>query len=280
MEEVGHLKYRANAIRQDIIKMISNAGSGHPAGALGMADVFSVLYFHVLNHDPKNPSWEERDRLILSNGHICAARYSAMAHSGYFPIKELNTFRKIDSRLQGHPSYEDLPGVESSSGSLGQGLSIAVGMALTAKLDNANHKVYCILSDGELDEGSVWESINAANKWNLDNLIVILDRNNIQISGDTEKVWPLNPLRKKFEAFNWEVLDVDGNDVMKLIGVFDRVNHLKGKPVIVIANTVPGKGVSFMENKAEWHGKPPAKDQALYALKELSVKLKKIEDDF
>ncbi|MBC8494889.1 transketolase [archaeon] len=280
MEEVGHLKYRANAIRQDIIKMISNAGSGHPAGALGMADVFAVLYFHVLNHDPKNPSWEERDRLILSNGHICAARYSAMAHSGYFPIKELKTFRKIDSRLQGHPSYEDLPGVESSSGSLGQGLSIAVGMALTAKLDNANHKVYCILSDGELDEGSVWESINAANKWNLDNLIVILDRNNIQISGDTEKVWPLNPLRKKFEAFNWEVLDVDGNDVMKLVGVVDRVNHLKGKPIIVIANTVPGKGVSFMENKAEWHGKPPAKDQALYALKELSVKLRKIEDDF
>ncbi|NQU98413.1 transketolase [Candidatus Woesearchaeota archaeon] len=269
MAEVRILKRRANAIRKDIIKMISEAGSGHPAGALGMADIFAVLYFSVLNHKPKRPDWLDRDRLVLSNGHICAVRYAAMAHRGYFPVKELKTFRKLGSRLQGHPSYLDMPSLESSSGSLGHGLSIAVGMALAAKLDNKNYKVYCVVSDGELNEGSSWEAVNAANKWALDNLIVIVDRNYIQISGRTEHVWPLDPLDKKFESYDWNVLEVDGHDIHKLLSVFERANKVKGKPVVIIANTVPGKGVPFMENDYEWHGKPPSKQEAEFALLEL-----------
>lgn len=269
MKEVERLKSKASIIRQDIIGMVSEAKSGHVAGALGLADIFSVLYFHVLKHDPKKPDWEERDRLILSNGHVCAGRYSAMARRGYFPVKELKTFRDIGSRLQGHPSLKDLPGVESSSGSLGQGLSIAVGMALAAKLDKKNHRIYCIVSDGELAEGSSWEAINAANKWKLDNLIIIVDRNYIQIEGNTEDVWPLDPLDRKFEAYNLHVVKTDGNSIRRLLGVFDRVQHFRNKATVIIANTTPGKGVSFMENKHEWHGKPPSDKEAARALKEL-----------
>jgi len=252
--------------------MISEVGSGHPAGALGMADIFAVLYFHILKHNPKKPDWEDRDRLVLSNGHICAVRYSAMARSGYFPVKELKTFRKINSRLQGHPSYLDLPGLESSSGSLGQGLSVAAGMALAGKLDKKHYKIYCVVSDGELDEGSSWEAINAANKWQLDNLIVIVDRNYIQISGNTEEIWPLDSLRKKFESYNWHVVETDGNSIKRLLGAFDRIKHMKGKPIVMIAKTVPGKGVSFMENDHVWHGKPPSKEETEKALRELQKK--------
>ncbi|MFH1770236.1 MAG: transketolase [archaeon] len=269
MKEVERLKSKARTIRQDIIRMVSGAKSGHVAGALGLADVFAVLYFHVLNHNPKKPDWEERDRLVLSNGHVCAGRYSAMARSGYFSAKELKTFRNIGSRLQGHPSYKDLPGVESSSGSLGQGLSVAVGMALAAKLDKKDYRIYCIVSDGELAEGSSWEAINAASKWKLDNLIVIVDRNYIQIEGNTEDVMPLDPLDKKFEAFNWHVLKTDGNSISRLLGAFDRAQHFKNKSTVIIANTTPGKGVSFMENNYVWHGKPPSEEEAAKALKQL-----------
>lgn len=269
MKEVERLKKKANILRQDIIEMITRAKSGHPAGALGMADVFAVLYFHVMNHNPKKPGWDKRDRFVLSNGHISTVQYSAMARSGYFPVRELKTFRKLNSRLQGHPSRNDLPGVENSSGSLGQGLSVAVGMALAAKLDKQDHKIYCVVSDGELDEGSSWEAINAAHKWKLDNLIVIIDRNFIQICGHTEKVWPLEPLRQKFEVYRWHVIETDGNNIKRLLGVFDRVQHYKGKPTVIIAKTVPGKGVKFMEHKAEWHGRPPTEEEAEKALKQL-----------
>ncbi|MFH1589624.1 MAG: transketolase [archaeon] len=269
MKEVERLKAKAKILRQDIIRMISGSKSGHPAGALGMADIFAVLYFHLLKHNPKKPDWNDRDRLVLSNGHISAVRYSAMARSGYFSVKELKTFRKLNSRLQGHPSYKDLPGVESSSGSLGQGLSVAVGMALAAKLDKQNHRIYCIISDGELNEGSSWEAVNAANKWKLDNLIVIVDRNHIQISGNTEDIWPLEPLRKKFEAYNFHVVETNGNNIEKLLGAFERIKHYKGRPIVLIAKTIPGKGVSYMENDYTWHGKVLSDKEAEIALKEL-----------
>jgi transketolase len=269
MKELNNLKQISNNIRKDIIKMVSEARSGHPAGALGMADIFTVLYFNIMNYDPKKPFWEDRDRLILSNGHICAVRYAAMARAGFFPIKEMLTFRKFNSRLQGHPSLKDLPGVDASSGSLGQGLSIAVGMALAAKLDKKDYKIYCVISDGELDEGSTWEAINAANKWKLDNLIMIIDRNNIQISGKTENVWPLEPLKKKLEAFNWEAIKIDGNNIESIIAGFERIKHFTNKPKVIIANTIPGKGVSFMENDSSWHGKVPSHAETQIALKEL-----------
>ena len=263
-----NIKEIRNIIRKDILKMIFKANSGHPAGALGMADVFSVLYFHEMEHEPRNPYWIDRDRLVLSNGHICPVRYSAMARSGYFHPHELKTLRRLGSRLQGHPSYVDLPAVESSSGSLGQGLSIAVGMALAAKLDKKDYKVYCVMSDGELDEGSSWEAINAAHKFGLDNLIVIVDRNFIQISGETEGIWPLEPLDKKFEAHNWNVLKSSGHDFNELLEVFETANN-SDKPVVIIAKTVPGKGVSFMEGRFEWHGRPPNKEELKQALLEL-----------
>jgi len=270
MSEVGKLNKIANTIRQDVIKMVAHANSGHIGGALGLADIFAVLYFHVLNHKPKKPDWKNRDKLLLSNGHTCAVRYSAMARSGYFPVSELKTFRKLGSRLQGHPSLHDLPGVESSSGSLGQGLSIAVGMAIAAKINNEDHRIFCVTSDGDLNEGSSWEAINAAHKWELNNLIAIVDRNYIQISGNSEDVWPLESLKKKFEAHHWQVIETDGNDIKRLLGVFERIKKNKSKkPIVVIARTILGKGVSFMENNYAWHGKPPSVEEAKQAISEL-----------
>ncbi len=264
------LELKANEIRQDIIKMLVKAGSGHSAGPLGMADVFTALYFSVLNHDPKNPLWEERDRLILSNGHICPVRYAVMAESGYFPIKELDTLRKFGSRLQGHPERERLPGIETTSGPLGSGLSQAAGIAYVGKyLDKTNWRVYCAMSDGEQEAGQTWEAAMFAGKNKLDNLTAIIDRNNIQIDGFTEDIMPLEPLRAKYEAFNWQVLEVDGHNIEQIIDACNEAKAIHQKPTVIIAHTIPGKGVDFMENKFEWHGKPPTAEEAKIALQEL-----------
>ncbi|MBU0666149.1 MAG: transketolase [Nanoarchaeota archaeon] len=272
IKSVFGLKEKAKLIRQDIIRMIYQAGSGHPGGSLGLADIFSVLYFNVLNHNPKKPFWPERDRLILSNGHVCPVRYSAMARTGYFSLKELLTLRKLGSRLQGHPSFLDLPGVESSSGSLGQGLGVAVGMALAAKIDSKKNFVYCVISDGELNEGSSWEAFMLGAKYALDNLIVIIDRNHIQISGCTEDICPIEDLGNKIRTFNWQVFEVDGHNIKSLLSTFKKAKSLIGKPKVIIATTVLGKGVSFMENKYLWHGKAPSEEEARKALEELNLK--------
>jgi len=264
-----NLKLIANTIRQDIIKSLLAAGSGHSAGPLGMADVFTALYFNVIKHDPKNPLWDGRDRLVLSNGHICPVLYATMANAGYFPRSELLTLRKLGSRLQGHPHRTSLPGLETTSGPLGSGLSQAAGMAYALRMDKRKNKIFCITSDGEHDEGNTWEAIMFAGKNKLSNLIAIMDRNNIQIDGYTEEIMPLEPLRKKYEAFNWKVIDVDGNNIHHLIDALEEAKTVLEKPTMILAHTVPGKGVSFMENDYEWHGKPPNKEQAEQSLKEL-----------
>ncbi|MBD3303978.1 transketolase [Candidatus Woesearchaeota archaeon] len=275
LDSIKDLKLMANTIRQDIIRMLARAGSGHSAGPLGMADVFTALYFNVLKHDPKKPLASNRDRLILSNGHICPVRYAAMARAGYFPVKELSTLRKYRSRLQGHPSRRNFPPLEAATGSLGQGVCIAVGMALAAKLDKKKHFICCITSDGEHDEGSTWEAVNAAGKYKLDNLIFILDRNHIQICGFTKNVWPLEPLKAKYKAFNWNVIVINGHDFRQILDAVKKAKKSK-KPIIIIANVIPGKGVSFMENKYEWHGKAPDEKQAEQALSELIQERAKI----
>jgi len=264
------LKKMANTLRQDVIKMLAEAGSGHSAGSLGMADIFSALYFNILNHNPKKPLWDKRDRLILSCGHIVPIRYAAMARSGYFPLAKLKTLRKLGSKLQGHPSYIDLSGLECSSGPLGQGVSVAVGMALAAKMNKQKHFIYCITSDGEHDEGQTWEAIMTAAKYKLDNLIFILDRNMIQIDGFTEKIMPLTHLHEKYLAFKWQVVQIDGNNMAEILKTINKLKKLNGKPKVIIAHTVPGKGVSFMENKWQWHGKAPSKVEADKALAELT----------
>lgn len=275
INEIQRLEEKANLIRQDIIKMLFEAGSGHPAGALGMADIFSALYFHILNHDPANPNWNERDRLVLSNGHICPVLYASMARAGYFPISELWTLRKLGSRLQGHPHRTALPGLETTSGPLGSGLSQAVGMALSGRIDNADWRVICLMSDGEQDEGNTWEGVMLAGKYKLNNLTALIDRNNIQIGGFTEDIMPLESLRAKYEAFNWHVLEIDGHNMQEIITVFGEPKTVSEKPTVIIAHTIPGKGVSFMENKHEWHGKPSNKEEAELALNELRSLQKK-----
>ncbi|MFA5188871.1 MAG: transketolase [Patescibacteria group bacterium] len=267
---LAQLKKMANTLRQDVIKMLVEAGSGHTAGPLGMADVFSALYFNVLNHDPKKLLWDKRDRLILSCGHICPIRYAAMARAGYFPLSWLKTLRKLGSKLQGHPSYLDLPALESSSGPLGQGVSVAVGKALAAKMNKQKHFIYCVTSDGEHDEGETWEAIMTAAKYKLDNLIFILDRNMIQIDGFTEKIMPLTHLHQKYLAFKWHVQQIDGNNMKEILAALIKAKKTKGKPKVIIAHTIPGKGVSFMENDYNWHGKAPSKIEAEKALEELS----------
>lgn len=271
------LKLIANQLRQDIITMLAKAGSGHPGGALGMADIFAALYFNVLKHDPKKPDWKERDYLILSNGHICPVRYAAMAHAGYFGREELWTLRKLGSRLQGHPHRETLPGLETTSGPLGSGLSQACGVALALRLDRKPNRVYCVTSDGEHDEGNTWEAILFANKMKISNLTVIVDRNNIQIDGHTEDIMPLEPFREKYEAFGWHVIDVDGHDIRQVIDALEESKKINEKPTCIIAHTIPGKGVSFMENDPEWHGKAPTPEQAEIALHELNDWRKRIE---
>lgn len=267
--QVKKLEETANLIRQDIIKMLLEAGSGHSAGPLGMADIFTALYFHILNHNPKNPAWEDRDRLVLSNGHICPVLYTTLAHAGYFPIEELKTLRKLGSRLQGHPHRESLPGLETTSGPLGSGLSQSVGMALAARMSGKNWRVVCLTSDGEHDAGNTWEGILLAGKNKLRNLTVVIDRNNIQIDGFTEDIVPLEPLADKYKAFNWHVIEIDGHNFTEIVAAFEQAKAIFEKPTVIIAHTIPGKGVDFMENKFEWHGKPPNKEEAKEALHQL-----------
>lgn len=278
-EKLKDLEEKANQVRQLIIETLVEAGSGHSAGPLGMADIFTAFYFHILNHDPKNPNWEERDRLILSNGHICPVRYAAMALAGYFPIEELKTLRKLNSRLQGHPHRTSLPGVETTSGPLGEGISQSIGMALSARLNNKKYHIYCIASDGEQQEGNTWEAAMFAAKYKINNLTLVIDRNNIQIDGFTENVMPLETLRAKYEAFNWEVFEVDGHNIKMFVDAIRETRAVFEKPCVIIAHTIPGKGVDFMENRFEWHGMPPDTqdvkgappkgDQAKKALEEL-----------
>ena len=268
-EKVKALEIKANEIRKDIIRMLRSAGSGHSAGPLGMADVFSALYFQVLRHRPEEPMWRERDRLVLSNGHICPVLYATLAHAGYFEREELLTLRSFGSRLQGHPHRTSLPGLETTSGPLGSGLSQAVGMAIAAAMDNATWQVYCLMSDGEHQAGQVWEAAMLAGKLSLARLTVIIDRNNIQIDGPTEQIMPLEPLKEKYEAFGWHVLEVDGHNIREVVEACERAKAIVEDPVCIIAHTIPGKGVDFMEGKFEWHGKPPSDKEAREALREL-----------
>ncbi len=270
--KIKELEIKANNIRQSIIEMLVEAGSGHTAGPLGMADVFTTLYFHTLKHNPKKPDWPERDRLVLSNGHIAPVLYATMAHAGYFPVSELKTLRKFGTRLQGHPHREYLPMLETSSGPLGCGLSQAVGMALADRMDNGKstqRRIYCLISDGEHDEGNTWEAIMLAGKEKLNNLVSVVDRNNIQIDGYTEDIMPLEPLANKYITFNWHVIETDGNSIAEIALAFDEAKTIFEKPTVIIAHTIPGKGVAEFERKYEWHGKAPNREEAEMALKEL-----------
>lgn len=268
-KDIQELEEIAVKLREDVISMLLEAGSGHSAGPLGMADVFAALYFHVLSINPKKPTAPERDRLVLSCGHICPIHYAALARAGFFPKSELKTLRKLGTRLQGHPHLGSLPGVETTSGPLGQGLSQAIGMALAADLNNEKYEVYCISSDGELQEGQIWEAAMFAGKHRIANLTWIIDRNNIQIDGYTEDIMPLEPLRDKFEAFNWYVIDVDGHNLEEIINACNMAKAIVERPTVIIAHTIPGKGVEFMEYKFEWHGIPPNKKEAKDALHRL-----------
>lgn len=260
--------------------MLEHAGSGHSAGPLGMADIYTALYFNVMKHDPKNPDWAERDILIQSNGHTVPVRYAAMAEAGYFPKEELMTLRQFGSRLQGHPERLKLPGLETTSGPLGCGLSQAAGMALAMRMDNQRHRwVYVTLGDGELNEGNIWEAAMLVGKYKLNNLIGIIDRNNIQIDGPTEVVMPLEDLRAKWESFGWYVIDIDGNDIEAVIDACNMAKAIVEKPVMIIAHTIPGKGVDFMEYDFHWHGAPPNAEQAKVALKELRTLRGKIRSE-
>lgn len=287
---IDKLQQKANEVRQDIIQMLLAAGSGHAAGPLGMADVFTALYFGgVVNSDPKDPWNPSRDRVILSNGHICPVWYATLAHAGFFPREKLVTLRKLGSGLQGHPHYRELPGVENTGGPLGQGLSQAIGHALAIRMDVATGKlpqgermpwVYCLMSDGELDEGQTWEAILFAGKNNLHNLTAVIDRNNIQIDGFTEDIMPLEPLVEKFKAFNWSVIEVDGHNIREAVDAFNKAMAIFENPTVIIAHTIPGKGVDFMDWNPAWHGKPPNKEEALGALRQLRSLKGKIESDY
>ncbi len=270
-EKISLLTKKAAEIRCSVIESLIEAKSGHLAGALGMADIFTYLYFHALKHDPKNPSWEYRDRLVLSNGHICPVLYATMAHSGYFPVSELKTLRKLGSRLQGHPHREWLPMLETSSGPLGSGLSQAVGLALADRIDNGrttSKRIYCLMSDGELNEGNSWEGAMLAGKEKLQNLTVIIDRNNIQIDGFTEDIMPLNPLVDKWKAWNWQVEECDGHNFHDIDRVIGEAQAVFDKPTVIIAYTSPSKGIPEFERKFEWHGKPPTtKEEIEVAMK-------------
>ena len=278
-KEIKKIEERANTIRETIIDMLLKAGSGHSAGPLGMADIFAAFYFHILNHNPKKPNWPDRDRLILSNGHICPVQYVTLAYAGYFPLEELQTLRKLNLRLQGHPHRGALPGIETTSGPLGSGLSQAIGIALGAQLDHKKYRTYCITSDGEHQEGNFWEAVMFAGKNKLNNLTLVVDRNNIQIDGYTEQVMPLEPFKEKYEAFRWHVLEVDGHNIEDFVDAVSEAKAIYEKPTVIIAHTIPGKGVSFMERDYKWHGKPPSKKEAKEALSELRTLGKRIRSE-
>jgi len=267
---IKQLEDTAKEIRRQVLIMIANANSGHPGGSLSSAEIFTALYFHKMRHDPKNPAWPDRDRLILSKGHSCPGMYAAMALAGYFPKEELLTFRHINSRLQGHQKIDHSMGFENSGGPLGQGLSQAVGHAIAGKLDKKDYKVYCLVGDGETQEGQIWEAVMAAAHYKLDNLIIIIDHNHLQIDGQVEKVMNIEPIIDKFKAFGYHVIHIDGHKIVEIIKALDEATIVKGKPVAIVAETIKGKGVSFMENQAGWHGKAPNKDELEKALKELA----------
>lgn len=268
-DDDAQLRDIARVIREDIIRMLHAAGSGHSAGPLGMAELLTALYFNTMNHDPQNPDWEERDVFFLSNGHTAPVLYAAMARAGYFPVEELLTLRQYGSRLQGHPERHALPGLESTSGPLGSGLSQAAGYAYVAKnIDKQRHRtIFTIMGDGEINEGNVWEAAMFAGGYALGNLVAIIDRNNIQIDGSTEDVMPLRDLRAKWESFDWHVLEIDGNNVRSVVDAINLGRAVTAAPTMIIANTVPGKGVPFMEFDHKWHGNPPNAEQAAEALR-------------
>lgn len=245
----------ANKLRMHVIEMTSSANSGHPGGSLSAADIIASLYFSVMRHDPKSPNWDDRDRFVLSKGHVSPVLYAALAESGYFPVEELLTFRKIGSRLQGHPARGEVPGIEMSTGSLGQGLSMSCGIALAGKMDGREYFTYCMLGDGELQSGQNWEAAMFASHYGLDNLIAMVDRNHLQICGDTEKVMGLEPISDKWLAFGWNVIETDGHDVRKILAAFEDAKSFKNGPTVIVFNTIKGKGVSFMENNVGFHGK-------------------------
>jgi len=267
--DISELKEMARKIRVDVIKMTHAAGSGHPGGSLSSAEIFTVLYFNIMNHRPEEPEWEDRDVFVLSKGHVCPGLYSAMARSGYFPVEELMTLRKLGSRLQGHPHMCALPGLEASTGSLGQGLSIAVGCALGIKLSKKDSRVYCLMGDGEIEEGQIWEAAMSATHYKVDNLCGIVDRNRLQIDGFCKDVMNYEPLEDKWKSFGWNVITVDGHDIPALIKAFEEAKTIKEKPTVIITDTIKGKGVSFMENVAVWHGQAPNDEEMKRALNDL-----------
>lgn len=267
--DIKQLQEKAKEVRKGIIEAVYSNKSGHPGGSLSIADIMTVLYFNQMNIDEKNPKWEDRDRLVLSKGHCSPVLYSCLANRGFFDVEKLKTFRNINSNLQGHPDMNKVPGVDISSGSLGQGLSCANGMAIAGKMDNKNYRVYCILGDGEIEEGQVWEAAMASNKYKLDNLCVIVDNNNLQIDGTIEEVMSSYPIDEKFKSFGFQVINIDGHNIQEIIDAFDVAKNVKDKPTCIIAKTIKGKGVSYMENDVKWHGIAPNEEQYQLAMKEL-----------
>ena len=270
INDVNELRKMAVNIRKGIIEEVYSGQSGHPGGSLSIADILTVLYFNQLNIDEKNPKWEDRDRLVLSKGHCSPALYSCLANRGFFPLEDLKTFRNIKSYLQGHPDMKNIPGVDMTTGSLGQGLSAAVGMAIAGKMDNKNYRVYCVLGDGEIEEGQIWEAAMSANKYKLDNLCIIVDNNNLQIDGTIKEVMSPYPIDEKFRSFGFEIIKIDGHNIQEIIDAFDVAKNVKEKPVCIIAKTIKGKGISYMENQVGWHGKAPNEEQYKIALEELN----------
>lgn len=269
MADVKELEKIANEIRIGIIKAVYNGKSGHPGGSLSIADILSVLYFNEMRINEKNPKWEDRDRLVLSKGHCSPALYSALAIRGFFNYDELLTFRNIESRLQGHPDMNKVPGVDMTTGSLGQGLSVANGMAIAGKMDNKNYRVYVILGDGEIEEGQIWEAAMTSSKYKLDNLCIFIDNNNLQIDGTIEEVKSSYPIDKKFESFGFNVININGNDINQILDALEKAKNTKNKPTAIVAKTIKGKGVSFMENQVGWHGKAPNDEEYKKAIEEL-----------
>ncbi len=269
IKDIESLKKIAQSVRKGIIEAVYNGKSGHPGGSLSIADIMTVLYFNEMNIDKENPQYENRDRLVLSKGHCAPALYSTLANYGFFDIEELKTLRNIESRLQGHPDMKHIPGVDMTTGSLGQGLSVANGMAISGKLDNKDYRVYCILGDGEIEEGQIWEAAMASSKYKLDNLCVIVDNNNLQIDGTIEEVMSSYPIDEKFRSFGFQIINIDGNEIEEILKAFEVAKNVKEKPTCIIAKTIKGKGVSFMENQVGWHGKAPNKEQYEQAIKEL-----------
>ena len=272
LTKVEELEKMARQVRKGIIEAVYSNQSGHPGGSLSVADILTVLYFKEMNIDEKNPNWDDRDRLVLSKGHCSPALYSCLANRGFFPVEDLKTFRNINSYLQGHPDKNKVPGVDMTTGSLGQGLSAANGMAIAGKMDGKDYRVYCILGDGEIEEGQIWEAAMAANKYKLDNLCVIVDNNNLQIDGTIEEVMSSYPIDEKFRSFGFEIIKIDGHDITEIIKAFDVAKNVKGKPTCIIAKTIKGKGITFMENQVGWHGKAPNEEQYIQALQELEEK--------